>query len=132
MQIVLLSHGYFAKELMRSCKYINSDIDDVDYLCLTDEGIDKFGESIKCLLQENREEEKLFFCDLAHGSPYNQLLIALLELGITNYRIISGMNLPMLLQATIMVQLESNLAHISEECSKIGSSGIVVYEPNND
>lgn len=130
MQIVLLSHGYFAKELLNSCRYINNEVENIDYFCLTDEGIDQFGLSLKSFLQENREEEKLFFCDLAHGSPYNQLLIALIDLGIINYRIITGMNLPMLLQASVMVKINNDLANITEECKKIGVHGVEIYDPN--
>lgn len=99
MKILLLSHGLFAQELLNTCRMIDPEVEDVCALCLTDGGIESFSEKLNLYLKKNENESILFFCDLKHGSPYNQLLINMIEIKVNKYKIITGMNLPMVLQA---------------------------------
>ena len=71
----------------------------------------------------------LFFCDLKHGSPYNQLLINMIEIKVNKYKIITGMNLPMVLQAVIKMHGSTDFDDIVKISSEAGAEGITVYEP---
>lgn len=93
MKILLLSHGLFAQELLNTCRMIDPEVEDVCALCLTDGGIESFSEKLNLYLKKNENESILFFCDLKHGSPYNQILINMIEVKVNKYKIITGMNL---------------------------------------
>lgn len=129
MKILLLSHGLFAQELLNTCRMIDSEVEDVCALCLTDGGIESFSEKLNLYLKKNENESILFFCDLKHGSPYNQLLINMIEVKVNKYKIITGMNLPMVLQAIIKMHASKDLDDVVKISSEAGVEGITVYEP---
>lgn len=129
MKILLLSHGLFAHELLNTCRMIDPEVEDVCALCLTDGGIESFSEKLNLYLKKNENESILFFCDLKHGSPYNQLLINMIEIKVNKYKIITGMNLPMVLQAVIKMHASTDLDDIVKISSEAGVEGITVYEP---
>ena len=129
MKILLLSHGLFAKELLNTCRMIDPEVEDVCALCLTDGGIESFSEKLNLYLKKNENESILFFCDLKHGSPYNQLLINMIEVKVNKYKIITGMNLPMVLQAIIKMHASKDLDDVVKISSEAGVEGITVYEP---
>ncbi len=129
MKILLLSHGLFAQELLNPCRMIDPEVEDVCALCLTDGGIESFSEKLNLYLKKNENESILFFCDLKHGSPYNQLLINMIEIKVNKYKIITGMNLPMVLQAVIKMHASTDLDDIVKISSEAGVEGITVYEP---
>lgn len=129
MKILLLSHGLFAQELLNTCRMIDLEVEDVCALCLTDGGIESFSEKLNLYLKKNENESILFFCDLKHGSPYNQLLINMIEVKVNKYKIITGMNLPMVLQAIIKMHASKDLDDVVKISSEAGVEGITVYEP---
>ena len=129
MKILLLSHGLFAQGLLDTCRMIDPEVEDVCALCLTDGGIESFSEKLNLYLKKNENESILFFCDLKHGSPYNQLLINMIEVKVNKYKIITGMNLPMVLQAIIKMHASKDLDDVVKISSEAGVEGITVYEP---
>lgn len=129
MKILLLSHGLFAQELLNTYRMIDPEVEDVCALCLTDGGIESFSEKLNLYLKKNENESILFFCDLKHGSPYNQLLINMIEVKVNKYKIITGMNLPMVLQAIIKMHASKDLDDVVKISSEAGVEGITVYEP---
>ena len=129
MKILLLSHGLFAQALLNTCRMIDPEVEDVCALCLTDGGIESFSEKLNLYLKKNENESILFFCDLKHGSPYNQLLINMIEVKVNKYKIITGMNLPMVLQAIIKMHASKDLDDVVKISSEAGVEGITVYEP---
>ena len=88
-----------------------------------------FSEKLNLYLKKNENESILFFCDLKHGSPYNQLLINMIEVKVNKYKIITGMNLPMVLQAIIKMHASKDLDDVVKISSEAGVEGITVYEP---
>lgn len=128
MKILLLSHGFLAKELMHTGAFIMEDIDDISYLCLDENGIESFSEKMKQYLNDHQQDEVLFLCDLAHGSPHNQLMINMLEQSLIHYKIITGMNLPMLMQANIAKNAGESLDVIAASCLQAAKEGILSYE----
>lgn len=108
---------------------IDPEIENVCALCLTEGGIESFSEKLNLYLKKNESESILFFCDLKHGSPYNQLLINMIEIKVNEYKIITGMNLPMVLQAIIKMHGSTDFDDIVKISSEAGVEGITVYEP---
>lgn len=99
--ILLISHGKLAKEMKESIKMITGTIDDVYYTCL--ESGDQSEEFINKLRSEidklSKYEEVIVFADLYGGSPCNNAMKYLVN--DEKYRIISGMNLSMVISASL-------------------------------
>ncbi|VYU60636.1 PTS mannose transporter subunit IIA [Clostridium tertium] len=99
--ILLISHGKLAKEIKESIKMITGTIDDIYYTCLesgdqSEEFIDKLRNEIDKL---SKYEEVIVFADLYGGSPCNNAMKYLVN--DDKYRIISGMNLSMVISASL-------------------------------
>ena len=123
MKIVILSHGNLADALAESSRFIINEAEAPLSLCLDESGIETFSKKLKKLLDSLTGEHVLFLCDLNHGSPHNQLMLELLEYqGKMEWAIVTGVNLPMLLQAQTMQ--EDELSVVCEECKKAGMEGV--------
>lgn len=96
--ILLMSHGEFAKEMLNSCEMIIGKVDHIKVLSLLP------GMSTETLLKKAREilqqnkGETLVLTDLYGGSPSNT---AFMLTKVCNAKSICGLNLPMLIE-TIM------------------------------
>lgn len=96
--IIIASHGLFSEELLKSSEMIFGNQTNVNTVSfLPGEGItdltNKYINSIKSL---NSEDGVLFMVDIFGGSPFN--CASLLALDNENIEVISGVNLPMLLE----------------------------------
>lgn len=101
VQILITTHGYFAQELLKSAEMIvgNQDSNDVKTLCMT-LGVDleQFKENMREVIKEFGENrDVLILTDVIGGTPNNAAMCNML----TNSRVraISGVNLPILLEA---------------------------------
>ena len=113
-KIVVASHGKFSKESLETIRFFTKDTDNISTLVLDDDGIDKFKNSVIELFNEIKDSNVLIFVDLFHGTPFNVCSenIGLIK-GETD--IVSGVNIPMLLDAA----LNSTSMTVSEEIENI-------------
>ncbi len=99
--ILLISHGFYAKEFQESLKMIAGEVSNLHNVCLesTDgpESFTKKLEEIKPTL--DTYEHVLIFADLLGGSPCNTALQYFLT--DQKYNFIAGMNFPMVLTALL-------------------------------
>lgn len=99
---LIATHGKLAEGLLDSATLIVGKQDGVETISIThDTNIESFGEE---MIQKIREldtgEGVIVFTDLLLASPYNQASIGYKKLGDEcQYRVISGTNLPILLEA---------------------------------
>lgn len=98
--IILASHGDFAKGIMQSGTMIFGEQENVKAVTLMpSEGPDDFRKKLKKAISElDNSNEVLFLVDLWGGTPFNQSN-ALLEEHKNKWAIVSGLNLPMLIEA---------------------------------
>lgn len=96
--IIIASHGLFSEELLNSSEMIfgkQTNVDTVTFL--PGEGVsdltNKYLDSIKSL---NSKDGILFIVDIFGGSPFN--CASLLALENNNMEVLTGANLPMLLE----------------------------------
>ena len=106
MKVLILSHGSLAKGLYEACNMIVGKKDFLSYLGLDNQGLEDFNQRIKLYLNKNKNKRICFLFDLKYGTPYNQVLIQLLNYKNIQYQIITGVNLPILL--TLCMQLLCN------------------------
>lgn len=113
-KIVVASHGKFSKESLETIRFFIKDTDNISTLVLDDDGIDKFKNSVIELFNEIKDSNVLIFVDLFHGTPFN---VCSENIGIIKGEadIVSGVNIPMLLDAAI----NSTSMTVSEEIENI-------------
>lgn len=98
--ILIVSHGNLAQGFLDTAKMIVGDISGVEVLGIEPgEGIEGFGKGLDNLAKEIYTNEGLLvFVDLYGGTPSNVSIIRLLN-KYENVHLISGINLPILLEA---------------------------------
>lgn len=98
--IILASHGEFAQGILQSGSMIFGEQENVQAVVLQpSEGPDDLKKKlIKAIETFDDQEEVLFLVDLWGGTPFNQAN-SLLEAHKDKWAIVSGLNLPMLIEA---------------------------------
>ncbi|MDF3335690.1 PTS sugar transporter subunit IIA [Lacticaseibacillus rhamnosus] len=97
MQLMLVSHGDFAKEILKSAEMIMGKFTDVvEFGLEPDDGPQELSEKIAAFLKTlSKDEIVIVMVDLLGGTPSN-VITKLLSSDYPNLNIISGLNLPML------------------------------------
>lgn len=98
MQILIVGHGEFPNALRNSAAMIVGKLktEKIECVNITENmGMDQFSLRLKEIIDEHSGDEFLIFADLFGASPCNSCLSVFRD---TNYRIITGANLPMLLE----------------------------------
>lgn len=122
--IVLVSHGRFAEALLNTARLIaGENISNVIALCLEegDNPID-FRQKLNSILNEEVESSKFVMVDLYGGTPCNSAVLAIGEVN-QNFEIVSGLNLPMLLEVLSMRDT-SNINELVSIAEAAGKDGI--------
>ena len=121
--ILVMTHGSFSKELIRSCELIAGKTESIQYLTLNHEdNIEKLNENMIQRLNElDTGKGVLVLTDLLGGSPCNVATMNLKK----NYNIqlLSGVNLPMLLEA-MLTRESCTLEELALKCKQAGYDGI--------
>lgn len=98
--IILASHGEFANGIKQSSEMIFGPQQDVQAVCLyPNEGPDDFRKKLEdAIATLSDQEQVLILCDLWGGTPFNQSS-ALIKGHEDTWAIVTGMNLPMIIEA---------------------------------
>lgn len=132
MKLLLISHGGFANGLLSSYEMIAGRNKNITAISLTDDGIGDFSANLQYYLAKNNDENILILCDVKGGSPFNQAYQQYLT-NPNKIRIITGMNLPMLIEIGLNMLDEENLDHLFDLGIKTGIISIEgVVEDNSD
>jgi|SRR5699024_7948847 len=112
--ILVLTHGKFGEELVKSAEMIVGSLENVNALSLMP---DMSAEEFRSIVQEFLDETKdeiICLVDMFGGTPSNTIMYLSQKYDIT---IISGVNLPMLLEVYMNLNNETieNLADIALE-----------------
>ena len=127
--IIVGTHGLFAEELVRSCEMICGEQKNVRAVTLVpgegpDDVVKKYEEAIKEL---DCSGGVLFLNDLFGGSPYNAA--CRLVIGNENYGIVTGVNLPMLIEmcSAQMTDDGSDIMTLMEKAVEAGKNGTQTF-----
>ncbi|WP_252236489.1 PTS sugar transporter subunit IIA [Clostridium sp. CH2] len=123
--ILLVTHGKFSEEIVKSAELIVGKQEKILTLGL------QHGDSVEMLGDKVKESVKsledgdgvLVLVDLMGGSPYNVVALNSSKLLDINFRCITGVNLPILLEAITMREIY-NLDDLTDHCIEIGTTGI--------
>lgn len=119
--IIVISHGPFSKALIESAQMVYGKQEKVEALSLeAGVSMDSLRNKINNIIKEFKVNEVLIMVDLLGGTPYNASSI---EMGNSNINVITGLNMPMLLEALLF--RDETLEKISSIATMAGKSGIV-------
>ncbi|MCL2163577.1 MAG: PTS mannose transporter subunit IIAB [Oscillospiraceae bacterium] len=125
-RILIVTHGQFGRELLRSAELIVGKQDNIDTLGLEHgECADELGEKVfNWIVQRNQEgNNALVLTDLFGGTPTNVTLANMHKL---DFKCITGVNLPMLIE--IINNSDVDLDSLVEFSSEVGRKGIRVID----
>lgn len=119
--IIAISHGSYAKALINSVEMIYGKQEKIRTICLEgDKSIDSLKDRINRTIEELNVEGILILVDLLGGTPYNA---ACLFMDRKNVNVITGMNMPMILE--IIPYMVQDLEKISALAEHFGQSGVI-------
>lgn len=120
-QIVLVTHGEFGDELLRSAKMIIGPQNGVySVSLLAEESPEGFGAKLDVVLQEIGCEDTLILIDLFGGTPYN---VAARRVREPHIECVTGLNLPMLIE-TLMMRDCVTAAELAEVATQAGKESV--------
>lgn len=125
MVIVILTHGMFGEELLRSAEMIIGRQDKVEVISISSGALmDDVSLKMEEILSKYKNESCLLFTDMFGGSPSN---ISMAYLNQDSVEVVSGVNLPMLIKAcTMRMDSKNNLSKIARESAEAGMASIKV------
>lgn len=130
MKILLLSHGNSASGILDGYSMVAGNNPNIDYIQLDESGISKFSNKVTDYLDKN--DQVLVICDIAGGTPYNVSFDYFLNHS-DKIRVISGLNLPMLLElGTSNVDGLDAAVTLAEKAGQTGIQVAKDEEPDND
>lgn len=127
MNIILLSHGKYNQGILDSHNMIIGENKQIYSLSLTD-SMDEFNEKLDTIINQLLEKgDVLALCDLKGGTPYNKITEKKL-MNPSKIHIISGMNLPMLIEVSLKLEQSIGIESLIETAIQAGTSGISFTE----
>lgn len=125
MVVVILTHGMFGEELLRSAEMIIGRQDKVEVISINSGALmDDVSLKMEEILSKYKDESCLMYTDMFGGSPSN---ISMAYLNKDSVEVVSGVNLPMLIKAFTMRMDNSNtLSQIAKESAEAGIASIKV------
>ena len=125
MKVLLLSHGYFAKEVYETASMIIGKLENVEYIALPyGEDLGEYKKKICSIIESNNQT--LILCDLFGGSPFmitSQILSN--PTYIDKVELVTGLNMPMILE--VVSQINSgclDIKKIKSIATEAGTNGI--------
>ncbi|GAA0078973.1 PTS sugar transporter subunit IIA [Clostridium sp. CTA-5] len=123
--ILLVTHGKFSEEILKSAELIVGKQEKILTLGLQHgDSVEILGDKVKESIETLEDGDGvLVLVDLMGGSPYNVVALNSSKLSDINFRCITGVNLPMLLEAITMREIYE-LDDLANHCIETGLTGI--------
>lgn len=125
--IIVSGHGNFASGLLSTLKLIAGEQENVIGIDFIDgQGPDELKNNIKEAIN-NLDDDILILTDLAGGSPFANSVLLKQELINKNIAVISGTNIPMLLEV-VLGRANLDLKDLIKTATEAGVNGINIFE----
>lgn len=125
--IIVSGHGNFVSGLLSTLKLIAGEQENVVGIDFIDgQGSDELKNNIKEAIN-NFEDEVFILTDLAGGSPFTNSVLLKQELTDKNIEVISGTNIPMLLEV-VLGRDNVELKDLIKTATEAGTKGINIFE----
>lgn len=130
IKIIIATHGEFSREILKSAQMIMGEQEEIATVTFVpgeglDDLIDKYNQTLN---QMKNPTGVLFMIDIFGGSPFNAA--ATLAMQNEDFEIVTGVNLPMLLEVLSLREdmLMDELIKVAKES---GCTGIVNFEKSS-
>jgi len=119
-QIVIASHGPLAEAMKSSLQTFYPELPNVHTVSIDEDGLAKFQEKLDEIFDKIKDEDVLIFTDLLNGTPFNEAgkLVNTLK---NDFDIISGVNMPILVEAVNMQKQNRVLKEILPILIEVGT-----------
>lgn len=126
MNMLLVSHGGLSRGALEAYGMFAPGAEGVSALGLTEEeGVDAFAAALAAKVEELvAQGDLLIVADLQGGTPYNQALIQALTYP-EHVRLAAGLNLPMLIEAGMLMSCGGSLDEVYQTALRAGAEGVV-------
>jgi mannose/fructose/sorbose-specific phosphotransferase system IIA component len=122
VNILLVTHGDFGKELLRSSEIIIGKIDGAKSISFNlGESFETLAKEVSDTIEKLSSEELIVFTDMYGGSPFNAVQRALKN---NNFYHVTGVNFPLFIDIAVNKNAYS-LDEIAEKIIKNGKKSIV-------
>lgn len=123
--ILVITHGDFSREILKTAELIVGEQEKAVSLGLHyGDSIEDFCLKVKdTIVSLDDGDGVLVFADLFGASPYNAAAFSANKVKNTKFRCITGVNLPMLLEA-LTTRSSCKLNSLTKSCMKCGDEGI--------
>ncbi|WP_022849759.1 PTS sugar transporter subunit IIA [Limisalsivibrio acetivorans] len=122
--IILVTHGNFGAELLRTAEMIVGAQDGVETIAMQNgSSLVDIADEIESVISKYEDSGAIVFTDMFGGSPSN---IAMAYLGSRNVEVVSGINLPLLIKAFSVRKENKSLRMMCSECAESGRESIIV------
>ena len=122
--VLVITHGEFGIELVKSAEMIMGPQENVEALALRPgNSVDDLRSDANAIVEKNNEKglETIVLVDLLGGSPSN---VALSLLGKNDLNILTGVNMPMLIELLSFYQIEKDTNKLIETVKQTSVTGI--------
>lgn len=126
INVVVVSHGNLAEELIKSAEMIAGETEAV-YAVTLHPGDDPetFDQKVNNTMQKIGDQETLILIDIFCGTPYNITARQLLK---NHVECVTGANLPMLIEAMLSRE-DTTVSELAESISHVGADSIKNLRP---
>lgn len=122
--IILVTHGLFGEELLKSAEMIVGKQDEIDTVSMeSSSSLGAVADKIEIAIKKYEDYGAIIFTDMFGGSPSN---VSMAYLGSKNIEVVSGVNLPMLIKAFSMRKENISISRICRECADSAKESIIV------
>ena len=126
INLVVVSHGNLAVELINSAQMIGGNCDDIYAVTLFPEDTpESFGKKVDAVMDGLGDQETLILIDIFCGTPYNVTSRQVLK---DNVECVTGANLPMLVEAMLSRE-DISVSELAEQISNAGVESVKNLKP---
>ena len=127
ISILLVTHGLFSAGILNGAELVFGPQEDIEEISLKiEDNVDDFAQKVaKKAMSLDNGEGVLIFVDMIGGSPAN--VVGRFIQDVDNIECISGLNLPMLLEA-LATRNNMNLKELKDACIQAGKEGILDFK----
>ena len=129
-KIMVITHGSMAVALKETLKMFTNDADDIYAVGLYDSGVANFTQSVEAEVEKCYEADKelLVLVDIFGGTPFN-ISILKIKNKYDGVEIITGVNLPLLIEANLLKT--NNLQDVVKSLQESTRESIMMPESTN-
>lgn len=121
---ILTGHGQFANGLKSAIDMVAGDQPAFQIVPFEGSAAATYGDDLRAAITAMREECEgvIVFVDLLGGTPFNQSMLVAGD--VDNIEIVTGTNLPMLIELLLTRSGASSLSDLAEQAVGVGQAGV--------